>query len=107
MFISWRGVLSVALASISIFIEVIYSFNLVNFQERCSLVGVALAFISVSSWWHVMAFILLLGFVIVLAWGRAVSCAPRTTGLLLQSMRAPLHVLVVLLCVVVGASSVF
>ena len=45
--------------------------------------------------------------VIVLAWGRAVSCALRTSGLLLQSMCVPLHVLVVLLCVVVGVSSVF
>ena len=45
--------------------------------------------------------------VTVLAWGRAVSCALQTSGLLLQSMRVPLHVLVVLLCVVVGASSVF
>ena len=45
--------------------------------------------------------------VTVLAWGRAVSCALQTSGLLLQSMRVPLHVLIVLLCVVVGASSVF
>ena len=32
---------------------------------------------------------------------------PRVSGLLLLFMCAPLHVVVVLLCVVVGASSVF
>ena len=55
-----------------------------------------------------MAFFFVARFcVTVLAWGRAVSCALQTCGLLLQSMCAPLHVLVVLLCAVVGASSVF
>ena len=35
--------------------------------------------------------------VTVLAWGRAVSCALRASGLLFQSMHAPLNVVVVLL----------
>ena len=40
--------------------------------------------------------------VTVQAWGRAVFCALRASGLLLLFMHAPLHVVVVLLCVVVG-----
>ena len=55
-----------------------------------------------------MAFILLLGFAL-LYWPGAEQCfcALRSSGLLSQSMRAPLHVLVVLLYAVLGASSVF
>ena len=45
--------------------------------------------------------------VTVQAWGRAIFCALRASGLSSLFMRAPLHVVVVLLCVVVGASSVF
>ena len=40
----------------------------------------------------------------VLAWGRAVFLCPRSSGLSSHSMRAPLHVLIVLLYVVLGAS---
>ena len=45
--------------------------------------------------------------VTVQAWDRAVFCALRVSGLSLLFMRTPLHVVVVLLCVMVGASSVF
>ena len=67
-------------------------------------IGVALAFIS--------AFLLAYcGVFVCLLLGVALPHRPeaelQVSGLFLQFMCAPLHVLVVLLCVVVGASSVF
>ena len=66
--------------------------------------GVALAFISTFLLAYRSVFVcLLLGVVLLHRPGAEL----QVSGLFLQFMCAPLHVVVVLLCVVVGASSVF
>ena len=53
--------------------------------------------------WHIVAFCFSLG----VALRHRPGAELQVSGLFLQFMCAPLHVLVVLLCVVVGAPSVF
>ena len=76
-----------------------YLFNLINDEERCSIVGVAFAFIS-NFWCHVVVFVLP---------GFALLYRPGTEQFLVPFRPAVYWsiVVVVLLCVVVGASSVF
>ena len=80
--------------------------NLVNNEEDYSLVGVAFwrgVGVYLRFCQHIVAFCLLLGVALQLRPGAEL----RVSSLFFQFMCAPLHVVTVLLCVAVGASSVF